>query len=146
MQIGIMHVVLVCVVLIIVCSPFVVARNKKESTSNQPQEKKEKRSHIVGHEQATPMATRIAPAFAEQTDWSQFDQPAFLRNKKPQKKNSKRVAQKAEAPVDAAPAQSKPVTAPAAVKKARKTPQQEMDEFRANAKAREAAKPAYEQV
>lgn len=142
MQIGIMHVLLVLVICIIAYSLIGVTSNKKVNTSA----KTEKRSHIVGHEQATPMATRIAPAFAEQTDWSQFDQPAFLRNKKPQKKNSKRVAQKAEAPVDAAPAQSKPVTAPAAVKKARKTPQQEMEEFRANAKAREAAKPAYEQV
>lgn len=146
MQLSIMHVVLVCVLLMIAFSIFGMSRDKKVNTSTEPQEKQEKRSRIVGHEQATPMATRIAPAFAEQTDWSQFDQPAFLRIKKPQKKSNKRAAHKAEAPVDATPAQSKPATAPAAGKKVRPTPQQAMDEFRANAKAREANKPTFEQI
>lgn len=146
MQISILHILLIIIVCAIAASVIQPFRGKKGDVSNEKQDKEVKRSHIVGHEQATPMATRIAPAFAEQTDWSQFDQPTFLRVKKPQKKSSKRATQKAEAPADVKPAQSKPATAPETVKKARKTPQQEMDEFRANAKAREAAKPAYEQV
>lgn len=104
-------------------------------------------SPIVGHEPAKPvvkvMAVKtIEPAFAEQTDWSEFDQPAYLRKKKKSSRKQRKPL-KAEAPVVAEPANSEP--APAKQQK-RLTPQQQMEEFRENAKRRRANKPSFEEI
>ncbi len=148
MQITILHVALIVIICIIAISMIGTRKGKGKASDDKQVAKK----GIVGHEQATPMAVRtLAPAFAEQTDWSQFEQPAFLRKKA--KPARKRNTQKAEAPVDAKPAQSKQAstpaaetaTAPAAVKKTRQTPQQQMEEFRQNSKNR-SQKPGFVEV
>lgn len=149
MQISILHVALIVIIGTIAISMIGTRKGKGKASDDKQVAKK----GIVGHEQATPMAVRtLAPAFAEQTDWSQFEQPAFLR-KKTQKPARKRNTQKAEAPVDAKPAQSKQAstpaaetaTAPAAAKKTRQTPQQQMEEFRQNSRNR-SQKPGFVEV
>lgn len=128
-------------------------RMKRKSAAQKEGHEPAKKRRIVGHEaaeQATPMATRtIAPAFAEATDWSQYDQPAFQRKKTQKKRTPKSVKKSDAQPAsnntnDAKPAQS----APASRNKTRgMTPQQQMEEFRANSAARSANQKAqYEEV
>jgi hypothetical protein len=139
MHLSIMHILLVIVVVVIGISTYKNFRGDN-SKDKKPDVKKEKKGrNIVGHEQATPMAVRtVAPAFAEETDWSVYEQPSFLRNKK-QKTSRKRNTQKAEAPVEAKPAERKQTSTKP---QRRQTPQQQMEEFRENVRNRSNEQPA----
>lgn len=142
MQMNLFHMILI--IFLALTWKFALSGLFKKKSAKVSEERTERR--IVGHEkaeQATPMATRtMAPAFAEVTDWTEYDKPAYERKKPAPKKRTPKKAAPANVEVTV-PAQSKTATKTKATKQ---TPQQAMDEFRQNAANRASGNARYEEV
>ncbi|NLC21779.1 MAG: hypothetical protein GX771_07725 [Halomonadaceae bacterium] len=105
---------------------------------------------ITTRKKSKPMATpsgmpALRPAFAEETDWSKFDEPAYLR------KQTSRSAETAEVSADSE--KEMPVEAPSAKavtqqrSRRRSSPKEQMEEFKKNVKNRRSEQSAaYEEI
>jgi FtsZ-interacting cell division protein ZipA len=104
----------------------------------------------VARNKAKPMATpsgmpAMRPAFAEETDWSEFDEPAYLRKQMKKTAQPKKVdkVQEIETPAETAQPKADQQQKP----RRRSTPKEQMDDFKKHVKNRRSEQSAtYEEI
>lgn len=147
MNVSIFHIIALVLVVMLIANVFKPFKKQKQENGEivghtKPEPQAKSKAKAEAKPQAVPMdCMTIAPAFAEATDWSAYDQPTFLRNKRGEEADVKEEAPaKAKAPVEAKPANRKPAT------QAKATPQQQMQAFKANANSRRNTKASFEEI
>lgn len=127
----------------------VKATEPYENTEAAKKRARKKAARKRGKAQATPnpdIPSR-APVFAEATDWSEYDEPAYLRKKskaKPQPEKTHEKVKEAN-PSSQKEQKSKPQQQSSAPTK-RQTPKSQMDDFRKNASKRRDEGATYQEV
>lgn len=127
----------------------VKATEPYENTAAAKKRARKKAAKKRGKAQATPnpaLASR-APVFAEETDWSEYDEPAYLRKKgkaKPQsEKNQEKVK---EANPSSHKEQKSNSQQQSSAPAKRQTPKAQMEDFRKNASKRRGEGATYQEV